>query len=212
MKKGFLVSLLISLFLSQTASAQNLSTSFAAEPASKNAVAPSIFMYEAKPGTTIEDDILVKNIATEPRTLTLYPADGFTDDEGKPAFKTYGEEMKEVGAWVEIDNETYEFEPQETKKIRFRINIPQDAEEQEYKGGFALEQKFNADAPVQTALRVMKNIEIKVTQNPQEIPRFTPPETNSSYQPTIFFWITLGIFIASMAYVLLTREKKHEKK
>lgn len=211
MKKGFLVSILISLFLSQNASAQNLSTSFAAEPASKNAVAPSIFMYEAKPGTTIEDDILVKNIVSEPRTLNLYPADGSIDNEGKPAFKTYDEEMTEIGSWVEIEHETYEFEPQETKKIHFRINIPQDVEEKVYKGGFALEQKFNTDAPVQTALRVMENIEIKVTQDPQEIPRFTPPEKNS-YQPTAFFWVTLGIFIASMAYVLLTREKKHEKK
>lgn len=212
MKKGLIFSFLVSLLLWQTASAQNLSTSFAAEPASKNAVAPSIFMYEARPGTTIEDDILIKNINDEPRTLTLYPADGFTDDEGKPAFKTYGEEMTEIGAWIEIDSETYEFEPQETKKIHFRVNVPQNAEEKEYKGGFALEQKFNADAPVQTALRVMKNIEIKVTQDPQEIPRFAAEESTESYQPTMFFWITLGIFIASMAYVLLTREKKHEKK
>ena len=211
MKKGLIFSFLISLLLSQTASAQNLSTSFAAEPASKNAVAPSIFMYEAKPGTTIEDDILVKNINDKPRTLTLYPADGFNDDEGKPAFKTYGEEMAEIGAWVETDSEVYEFEPQETKKIHFRITIPEGTEEKDYKGGFALEQKFNTGAPVQTALRIMKNIEIKVTQDPQEIPRFTPTEETQN-QPTIFFWVTLGIFIASMAYVLLTRVKKHEKK
>lgn len=202
--------LFLSLLLWQTAFAETVSTSFNAEPASKNALKPSIFLYEAKPGAVIEDKILIKNTSDQKQELTIYGADGFTDANDKSAFKTNGEEMAEIGAWVELESSSYTFDPQETKKLSFIIRIPENTEEKIYKGGLALEQMFNSQATVQTALRVMKNIELKVTQNPQDIPKLkveTP-----AFEPTLFFWITLVIFILSMTYVIVTSKKNHEKK
>lgn len=210
MKKGITFSFLLSLLLCQTALAGTLSTSFNAEPANKNTIKPSIFLYEAKPGTVIEDEILIKNTQNEEQELTIYAADSFADPDGNEAFKTNGTEMTEIGLWTTTESNTYTFKAQETKRIPFKITIPENAEEKEYKGGFALEQNFNTQATVQTALRVMKNIEIKVTQDPQDIPKIE--KIDPPFEPTPFFWITLAIFIASMVYIIATSKKTNGKK
>ena len=213
MRKALLIAIALLLTV-PFAQAQKMETDFASVPTYPNAVKPSAFVYEAKPGTVIQDSITVKNNSDAANTLYIYGVDSTLSSGGKTAFMKRGEEMSSLGVWVKFESEKFEFTPQETKTLGFTITIPEDAELKDYTGGIALEKFYAAQSggSVNHALRLIKNIELKITNEPKEIPKQIPAAESAPFQPTPFFWITIGIFVVCVAYLIISSRKKHAKK
>lgn len=188
-----------------------METDFIVSPAAPNSLKPGIFLYEAKPGDTINDTVLIKNTSQESYELNIYGTDRTVNEEGSKAFKKGWEEMTEMGPWIEVEQHTWTLENEETKTIPFQITVPVNTPHGVYQGGIAFEKFFEAQGgSINTALRIIKDVEVTITDNPKEIPKLYP----ATFILKPFFWITLGIFICCVTYVIIAHRKtsQHEKK
>lgn len=198
-------------------SAESNTTSFTGYPKNPNAIKPSVFIYEIKPGDTVQDTIIVTNNSDQKQEGIFYAVDGEKPENESPNFKTRDLEQDNIGKWFEFTSSNVEkienfvvstFEPNETKELTFEIKTEDNPElKGEYIGAIAMEQLIRDEKNnVNTAIRKVKTIELKVTDDPKKIPPLNP---NS---PTWFFWTTIGIFIASMVYLIATNIKYAKRK
>lgn len=202
---------ILALSFSITSHAQN-SDRFTIVPADPNAINPNDLIYEAKPGDTIKDAVYAKNLSDIDLSLAIYATDATIDDKGKTIFKTRSEPSTEAGTWVNFTETDIYLKSSETKKIPFTIKIPQNTAFGDYISGIAIE-KVRPDANAKNlfiATRIVLEVNIKVTDNPKEIPKKYPQKLLPPFQ-TLYFWITLILFIGSII-ALITLSVKSRKK
>lgn len=184
---------------------------YAIYPAIRNTIAPGTIIAELKPGSSYEDYVIAINESDVPLTLDLYPADETVTREGKKAFKNQNDPQYNIGAWTKIEKNAVTLEPGQKEKVKFIINVPADAELKEYYGGIALRKKNTNENNIERGIifstRVIQDIALRVTNTPQEIPKVMQANIFNSTTP--YFWISIGIFAASMAYFIYA--KKSEK-
>jgi len=181
-------------------------TYFSIDPVRPNTIKPTWFMYEAKPGDVIEDEMYVRNTADYINEFYIYGTDGAYNEDGDKIFTIFDEIPSEAGSWFNFEETDYALEPHEVIKKKFTITIPENIEPKEYLGGIAAE-KLVKGSSVNRAFRMVVPVNIKVTDNPQSIPLKPIPVT---YTP--FFWITLGIAIISFSYLAVSYIKRRGKK
>jgi len=173
-----------------------------------NAVQPQHLIYEAKPGQTLEDYVTLTNIGdADSINAYLYGADSDKTAEGNIAFKTKADKMEKVGTWISFDQTNMTFKPKEEKQVKVTIAIPAGATSGDYVGGIAVESLQPSRDGVNIALRYVMQVKIKVTENPQHIPKIG--ETNV-FAPKPAFWIAAIIFLTCSLYFI--RERRKEKR
>ena len=93
------------------------------------------FAYTIDPGATVSDAMVVSNHGSEPLTLAVYAADGFTTDTGGIDLVVGGEESSHIGAWTQTDIDTVTVPAGETVEIPFTVTVPDAATPGDYAGG-----------------------------------------------------------------------------
>jgi hypothetical protein len=218
MKKGSLTGFLLILILTSTLPAfadEGSKDVFYTQPAYLNNIDPALIYHELRPGDTIEDAVLTVNSTDEILALSFYGTDMFLQDDGIKYYKFPSDENNTINNWITFEQETYTFRPDETEVIPFRISIPEDINPDTYEGGIATEKApAGTGSGINFAIRTIAPIKIIVTNNPREIertPKFTSEKTIS---PSVYFWLTVGVFFICTIYVtadIIFRKKRKVK-
>ncbi|MFE4455145.1 WxL protein peptidoglycan domain-containing protein [Streptomyces sp. NPDC056796] len=106
----------------------------------------SSFSYAVNPGGEAEDALVVANRGTEPLTLAVYAADGFTTDKGQLDLLTEGKESRSVGSWVRAGQGSVRIAPGKSAEIPFTVKVPRDATPGDHVGGILTSLKQSDDA------------------------------------------------------------------
>jgi len=92
-----------------------------AHPDPAKPITASWFVYEAKPGTVVEDTAMIKNHNTEsPVTVRMYAVDGTTTTNGVFALSQATDPQSGIGKWTEI------LEPTITEPITKEVSANQE--------------------------------------------------------------------------------------
>ncbi|MGB0385107.1 MAG: hypothetical protein ACPGWR_09815 [Ardenticatenaceae bacterium] len=101
------------------------------DPALTTSTNNTYFVYDASPGSVIQDTLLVVNPSSEQVKLSLYPADGVTASNGGIAIGTAIDETPtEAGSWLQLMASQVTVEPSEdpkkatTQPVSFNLTIP----------------------------------------------------------------------------------------
>lgn len=186
--------------------------------ANPNTIEPKKFLFELRPGQSGEDSVYLKNSSDVPLKFELYGADGTKTAQGSFALETKDQQKDDVGKWINFNEKEVNLNPGEAKKVKFRIEIPNDAKEGTYKGGVAAEKtKKDAGNPnVTIAVRIGIGVDVSVTAKPQPVPKQYEEVTENPFFQG-YFWASLGLFIVSAgalawSYVQEKKPKKHRHK
>ncbi|MCC7197742.1 DUF916 domain-containing protein [Candidatus Peregrinibacteria bacterium] len=182
---------------------------FALYPTNPTVVDYNNIILELKPGQTVNESLTLENMEELEETFTLYPADYTTDENGTKYFKQKNDQQDQVGHWTVLDQEEITLKPGEKKTLTISITIPEGTELGDYKGGVAMEnlQPSITYPGIMISRRFVMSVKVKVTNEPQTLARAVQANIFNSTTP--YFWISIGIFAASMAYFIYA--KKSEK-
>jgi len=214
-KKLLAFNLLVLLLLSYSAVALASSgEGFTIVSANPNTINPRRFIFEVKPGQTIEDYVQIQNMSNKEESFLLYGADPTFSAQGTPAYKTRQAGGNGEGRWILFDETEVKMAPNEKRIVRFSLQIPQTAAKGDYRAGITMEKaaRPSANQPgISIATRIILHAEIKVTDNPRAIPRADGthslgstdiiPDQKNDWR-TIYVWISLVLFIFSFIALL----------
>lgn len=187
---------------------------FTIEAANPNTINPRKFIFELRPGEKAEDYVEVSNLSDQEENFLLYGADPTFSAQGTPAYKTRQAGGNGEGQWVQFDQSKLTLQPKETKLVKFTVSVPQKAALGDYRAGIAMERAPHASSQpgISIATRIILHAEIKVTKNPQGIPKQdgtllgghgAPESSDSEFNwRTLYFWISFTLFIASFLALL----------
>jgi len=116
--------------------------SFGLRPAHYDPARPvtqSYFVFDATPGQTIHDEVLVRNSGTTAGTMRLYAVDAVTGDTSGAVYLTDGYPRKDVGAWIALDQHALTLGPGDEHLVPFTLTIPADARPGQHLGGLVAE-------------------------------------------------------------------------
>ncbi|RPK41104.1 hypothetical protein EES39_22840 [Streptomyces sp. ADI92-24] len=105
----------------------------------------SSFGYAVNPGGAAEDALVVANRGTEPLSLAVYAADGFTTDMGRLDLLTEGKKSHSIGSWVQAGRKSVRIAPGKSAEIPFTVKVPRDAPPGDYVGGILTSLKQSDD-------------------------------------------------------------------
>jgi len=182
-------------------------------PDDANRILPYQLIYELKPGETVHDTLVLQNKDNFINKLFIYAVDNKGTD-GKYDLKNSDEANtnKLVGTWVALPATTVALQPLETQIMPINITVPQDTPLGDYVGGIALEKRVPAKdyANVIIASRVTVKVNIKVTDNPQKVPKFSDLDYKLQQ---LYLPLSIWIFIIGILYYLgAQKREKHAKK
>jgi len=173
-------------------------------PKDPDVINPKKLVYELKPGDELTEQIILKSLAPNPKKFTLYISDRTMNKEGVSIYtQQYG--SRTMAKWMNVDPEETLVNNNEEKTVNLHIKIPKDAPLDDYNGGLAaVKVEPSANMPnIQIAVRVMLDIDLKITNAPQHIKKLS--ETTA---PTPYFYGSLGLFGGSMGYYFYTNRKE----
>jgi hypothetical protein len=93
------------------------------------------FVYDARPGQTVEDVVAVTNYSDSPLRLDLYAADGFTPDDGGFDLRQRGEVPTDVAAWVTVRSPQVDVAARSTVLVPLVLVVPENATPGDHVGG-----------------------------------------------------------------------------
>uniref|UniRef100_A0AAU3GUC7 DUF916 domain-containing protein n=1 Tax=Streptomyces sp. NBC_01401 TaxID=2903854 RepID=A0AAU3GUC7_9ACTN len=106
----------------------------------------SSFSYAVNPGGEAEDALVVANHGTEPLSLAVYAADGFTTEKGQLDLLTEGKKSSSVGSWVQAGKKSVRIAAGKSAEIPFTVKVPRNATPGDYVGGILTSLKQSDDA------------------------------------------------------------------
>lgn len=158
-----------------------------ASPRADNPRTTSIFVYTAKAGDTIKDEVLLSSIAPDATMVNLYATDSIASNTGAPGCEQEVDEKNEVGQWTQIENGHPTIPGESSIKAPFKIVIPSNVKGGEYNGCMVLQtiQNQNEGSPginlkTRLALRIVIFIPGDVHKDFQ-ITKVSPIVENSRY-------------------------------
>lgn len=95
----------------------------------------SSFGYSINPGGAIKDTMTVANHGTDPLTLTVYAADGYTTGTGQLDLLTRDKKSTGVGAWARPERDSVTVAPGKSADVPFTVAVPGNATPGDYVGG-----------------------------------------------------------------------------
>ncbi|WP_345752616.1 DUF916 domain-containing protein [Microbacterium rhizophilus] len=93
------------------------------------------YAYEAAPGDTIADAIIIANHDTAPLELDIYGADGFTSSSGQLDVAPRAVTPREIGAWLVPATDRVTVAPGEAVEVPFTITVAANATPGDHAGG-----------------------------------------------------------------------------
>ncbi len=84
-------------------------------------------IYDAAPGSTIEDSVTLANFSNVALTFRLYSTDAFNNDAGEFAVLEGDEAPDDVGSWVTLPQEYVILPPNTQVDIPITLTVPADA-------------------------------------------------------------------------------------
>lgn len=117
------------------------------------------FVYEADPGQTIDDAIIVSNYDVVPVTLDVYAADGFTTTSGQLDVAARDKPPLEIGAWVVPAADRITVQPGESLLVPFTLTVPSNATPGDHAGGLLT---TLTQPPVENGLTVDRRLGIRI--------------------------------------------------
>ena len=183
----------------------------------QNTLKPNTMLLSLKPGDSVTENLVLENLAGFTQSFKLYAADETVTRDKTFTVKSESYEMTGVGKWFSFENAEETIGAASKKTVMVSLTVPSETPEGVYKGGIVAKNLGTVAGPggVVSILKIFVPVEVRVTNTPENIP--LQPEAlavaESSPIPVYYFWASIGIFIASMAYFLLAKRKeKHLKK
>lgn len=106
------------------------------EPSDDPAVTASgYFIYELEPGAGEAGFVRLENPSDTPVTIELAAADATTAQTGGSAYAPPGVTPVGVGAWLELARSQVTLEPGTSRRIRFRVRVPDETPPGQYLAG-----------------------------------------------------------------------------
>lgn len=139
------------------------------------------FAYEALPGKSVADALLVTNRSAEGIELEVYAADGFLTPDGSLDILPKGEESVELGSWVEVASPRISLASGQTAEIPFEITVPADAPPGDYAAGVVASMTVDAEGVV-TERRLGSRVHLRVLGD--LAPAFTVTDVTVAYTGT----------------------------
>jgi len=93
------------------------------------------FKFQAIPSSKISESVIVKNLSNDPKTVKLYPADAFTNENGSFILKSEEEIQDTIGIWTALQFSEIDLKPGQQAEIPFKINLPSTISPGTYSGG-----------------------------------------------------------------------------
>jgi len=191
---------------------------FTIVPTNPNSISHRNFIFELQPGDVVKESVTIQNLAPNKVSFLLYGADPTFSVQGTPAYKTRQSNTNAEGNWIKFDQEEILLGPGEEKIVEFTLTVPEDTALGEYRAGIAMEKsKQDSNNPgITIATRILLHADITVTDNPKPIPKVGDAEVQPAQQQSqwqvYYFWISLILFIASFAaLILVTFQERHKK-
>ena len=101
--------------------------------------------YQASPGSTIDDKVVLYNLGNVPMEFRVYATDAFNNDDGQFDILPGDELPTDVGSWVLLAAERITVNPGEQATIPIRITIPVDAAPGDHAGAIVASSIASAD-------------------------------------------------------------------
>ncbi|MFF2371890.1 DUF916 domain-containing protein [Agromyces sp. NPDC058110] len=139
------------------------------------------FAYEALPGQSVADALLVTNRSPEGIELEVYAADGFLTPDGSLDILPKGEESVELGSWVTVESPSISLASGETAEIPFEVAVPADAPPGDYAAGVVASMTVDAEGVV-TERRLGSRVHLRVLGD--LAPAFTVTDVTVDYTGT----------------------------
>lgn len=180
--RGFTVSILCIVFLAGPVVAIEYG-GFGGRPAyprEDNPRTESIFVHTLEPGEVKQEGVIVLNNTAERKTLEVYAADSEHSSGGGFACAQKSAARKDVGAWVELEENVVTLDSATNKTIPFTITVPENASAGEHNGCILVQEvklqegqkKAGASLSFRTGLRIAITIPGELTRK-IEIVAFT---------------------------------------
>lgn len=177
------------------------------------------FLFTLKAGETQNAKATIKNFSSETVHFYLYGADPTLSNTGSLAYETRDQSGDGPGSWVKFATPGLDLGPDEEKTVELTITVPAETKPGEYRAGVTMEKnKPAANNPgITIATRVVNHAKIMVTSpdgltpTPTVTPATTPAPAPTGWQK-YYFWISFGLFLASLALLIWTifYGKKHK--
>ena len=148
--------------LSATAADAAGGARFGAQPAdsdTSSSDASSYFVFEAKPGTTIQSNLRIVNTGNEAGSVRLYAVDSTTGQTSGTVFLLGDDPRRNVGTWIHADQSELTLGAGRMQTVPFTVTVPADAVAGQHVGGIVVEDTDlkGADAPVNGARIQLRN-------------------------------------------------------
>ena len=196
----------------ETQQSQQTKTGFAIYPTNPTVIDYQNIVVEAKPGDTVKDSITVESFESSEESFDLYPTESTKDKNGTLVFKQKADVQNDIGLWTKLGAEKVTLQPNEKKMVDVTITVPADAKMGDYDEAIAIEHfRPSTKYPgILISRRVIMHVKLKVTDTPQVMRRAL--EANIFNSTTPYFWISIGIFTASMAYFIYAQKREKNAK
>lgn len=105
-----------------------------ANPRADNPRSQSIFVYELKPGGSVQDGVQIMNGTDKAKTVLVYAVDSQLASGGAFACDQAADKPISVGTWVTMEKAEVKLAPGEKQVVNFSVNVPKDASPGEHNG------------------------------------------------------------------------------
>lgn len=110
-----------------------------ANPRADNPRSKSIFIYNLKPGESVNDGVIVRNGTEQSHNIMVYPTDSLVSSGGAFACEQKAEQANDVGSWIKMDKTEVTLPAQASETINFTLTVPKDADVGEHNGCIAIQ-------------------------------------------------------------------------
>ena len=136
-----------------------------ANPRADNPRSESIFVYELKPGQTVDDAVQLINNTDQEKTLLVYPVDSQVASDGAFACAQKADTPASVGTWIDLETESVTLAANSSEEVPFTLAVPDTASVGEQNGCIAIQdtEKSQRDGENGVVLSFRSAIRVAVT-------------------------------------------------
>lgn len=140
------------------------------------------FAYDAQPGSTLADAIVVTNRSTAPIELDVYAADGLLTADGSLDILPGGEPSAELGTWISVGTPDITLESGESREVPFDLTVPASTPPGDYAAGIVAAMVVEAEGTV-TERRLGSRVHVRVLGD--LAPAVTVSDVSVDYRGTV---------------------------
>lgn len=111
-----------------------------AHPRPDNPRTSSIFVLEAKPGSTLQDGVKIINNSDQQKNIRVYAVDSQHSSDGAFACAQEADKKVQVGNWVKLTKQEVTLAAGESEVIPFKVSLPANVAPGEHNGCIAIQE------------------------------------------------------------------------